>query len=47
MPTLYFSYSLPGGSLDIQEPLNSPYSISWHVGRMLREKAAERGYDFQ
>jgi len=46
MPTLYFSYSLPGGSLDIEEPLNSPYSISYNVGRMLRDKAALIGYDF-
>lgn len=47
MPTLWFSYSLPGGSLDVNEPLNSPYTISWHVGRFLREKAAEIGYGFQ
>lgn len=47
MPTLWFSYSLPGGSLDIEEPLNSPYTISYHVGRFLRHKAAEIGYDFQ
>jgi hypothetical protein len=47
MPTLYFSYSLPSGSLDIDEPLNSPYTISYHVGHMLRQKAHERGYDFK
>lgn len=47
MPTLWFSYSLPGGSLDIAEPLSSPYSISYHVGRMLREKAALYEYDFR
>lgn len=47
MPTLWFSYSLPGGSLDIQEPLNSPYTISYHVGAMLRTKALEHGYTFQ
>ena len=47
MPTLWFSYSLPGGNLDCDEPLSSPYSLSWHVGRMLREKAADIGYAFQ
>lgn len=47
MPTLYFSYSLPGGSLDIDEPISSPYTISYHVGRMLRDRATERGYAFR
>jgi hypothetical protein len=47
MPTLWFSYSLPGASLDVEEPLNSPYTIAWHVGRVLREKAIEIGYTFQ
>jgi hypothetical protein len=47
MPTLYFSYSLGGGSLDAPEPLNAPYTITWHVGRMLRDRASEHGYDFQ
>lgn len=47
MPTLWFSYSLPGGSLDIDEPLSSPYTISYHVGRFLRQKAAEIGYRFE
>ena len=47
MSTLYFSYSLPGGSLDCDEPLNSPYSLAWNVGRFLRQKAAEIGYAFQ
>lgn len=47
MPTLYFSYSLPGGNLDCDEPLNSPYTISWHVGRMLRDKASSIGYAFE
>ena len=46
MPTLHFSYSLPGGSLDIEEPLNSPYTIAYHVGRFLRDKACEHGYAF-
>lgn len=47
MPTLWFSYSFGGGTLDYDEPLSSPYSISWNVGRMLREKAAEHGYEFR
>src|SRR5688572_19534997 len=47
MPTLWFSYSLPGGNLDCDQPLNSPYSLSWHVGRMLRDKAQTHGYAFQ
>ncbi len=47
MPTLYFSYSLPGGSLDINEPISSPYTISYHVGHMLRARAEQFGYDFR
>jgi len=47
MPTLYFSYSLPGGSLDIEEPLNSPYTITWNVSRLLSQKAAEHGYTYR
>lgn len=46
MPTLHFSYSLGGGTLDSPEPLNSPYTIAWHVGRFLRDKAVEIGYAF-
>jgi hypothetical protein len=47
MPTLWFSYSSGGGSLDDSEPVSSPYTIWWHVGRLLREKAAEHGYTFR
>lgn len=47
MATLWFSYSLPGGSLDVGEPISSPYSISWYVGRMLREKATLYDYAFR
>jgi hypothetical protein len=47
MPTLYFSYSQGSYSLDGDEPLSSPYTIFWHVGRFLRDKAAEIGYGFR
>src|SRR5712671_1813667 len=46
MATLYFSYSTVHG-LDAAEPLNSPYSITWNLGRFLRTKAVERGYAFE
>jgi hypothetical protein len=46
MPTLHFSYSAGLATLDGEEPLMSPYTIFWHVGRFLREKAAELGYDY-
>ncbi len=43
---LWFCYSTIYG-LDSPEPLNSPYSLTWHVGRFLREKAREIGYAFE
>jgi hypothetical protein len=46
MATLYFCYSTVQG-LDAPEPLNSPYTITWHVGRFLREKARAIGYEFR
>lgn len=48
MSTLWFSYSfLPLHSFDGFQPLNSPYSLTWNVGRFLRQKAAGIGYEFQ
>jgi len=47
MPTLWFSYSIGNHSLDGDEPLMSPYSITWNVGRFLRDKAAALGYAFE
>lgn len=48
MPTLWFSYSmLAHQTFDTPEPGNSPYTISYHVGRMLRQRAAEHGYTFR
>lgn len=48
MPVLYFSYSmLSGHTLDSPEFINSPYSLTWNVGRFLRQKAADIGYDFE
>lgn len=45
--TFWFSYSLPSGStLDDDEFPNSPYSLTWNVGRMLRERVTAAGYDF-
>lgn len=44
--TLWFSYSTVFG-LDAPEPPNSPYTITWNLGRFLRTKAAERGYAFE
>lgn len=46
MPKLWFSYSTVDG-LDTPEPQNSPYSLTWHVGRMLRTLAHEAGYAFE
>lgn len=45
MPTLWFSYSTIRG-LDAEEPRNSPYSLTWNVGRFLRERAEALGYGF-
>lgn len=48
MTKLWFSYSLPQGiTLDSDEPSRSPYHHSWYVGRFLREKAQERGWEFE
>lgn len=46
MPTLWFSYSTLYG-LDAPEPPNSPYSLTWNLGRFLRAQAAARGYAFE
>lgn len=47
MPTLHFSYSSGGSDLDTcDEPRMSPYTISWHMNRFLRQKAAEMGYAY-
>jgi hypothetical protein len=46
--TLWFCYSFPDGvTVDSAEPRNSPYSLSWHVGRFLRDKAQEQGLNFR
>ena len=48
MTKLWFSYSLPeGATLDDPEFNRSPYTHSWHVGRFLRQKAKERGWEFE
>lgn len=47
MPTLWFSYSDGGHDITTaDEPLNSPYTITWHVGRFLQSYAHNAGYDF-
>ena len=46
MPKLWFSYSTVNG-LDSDEPYNSPYSITWNLGRYLRRCALECGYQFE
>lgn len=45
MPKLYFCYSAVS-TLDDPEPISSPYSLTWHVGRFLRDKAIQHGYEF-
>lgn len=45
-PILWFSYSTLHG-LDAPEPPNSPYSLTWNVGRYLREHVMALGYGFQ
>jgi hypothetical protein len=48
MYKLYFSYSLmPHQSLDGAEPRSAPYSITWNMGRFLRDRAQECGYTFE
>ena len=48
MPKLWFSYSFPPGmTLDSPEPNRSPYHHTWHLGRFLRDKARELGYEFE
>lgn len=44
MPTFWFSYSTVFG-IDAPEPPNSPYTITWHLGRFLRDKLRGRGYE--
>ena len=44
-PTPYFVYSTLHG-IDAPEPPNSPYTITWHLGRFLREQARALGYEF-
>lgn len=46
MATLWFSYSTVNG-IDAHEPRNSPYSITWNLGRFLRAKVHALGYEFQ
>lgn len=46
MPKLWFCYSTVNG-LDSDEPYNSPYSITWNLGRYLRRCALECGYQFE
>lgn len=46
MATLWFSYSTVYG-IDGPEPPNSPYTITHHLGRFLRERAAQLGYAFE
>lgn len=45
-PTIWFAYSTVHG-IDSPEPPNSPYSLTWNVGRFLRDKAVSIGYEFQ
>ena len=46
MPTFYFSYSTIHG-IDGIEPPNSPYVITWNLGRYLRERVTALGYEFR
>lgn len=46
MPTLWLSYSTING-IDAPEPCNSPYSITYNLGRFLRDKVQALGYEFQ
>lgn len=45
-PTFWFSYSTVRG-IDAPEPLNSPYTVTWNLGRYLRERVTARGYTFE
>lgn len=48
MPTLWFSYSSGGyDMLTCDEPLSSPYTITYHMCRFLNQKAQEFGYTFR
>lgn len=48
MPTLWFSYSYPVADPHrTPEPIRSPYDRTWHVARMLHQKATERGWQFR
>lgn len=45
---LWFSYSYNDlNPLEGDEPLSSPYTITYHVARYLRERAVEHGYTFR
>lgn len=46
MPNLWFSYSTIFG-LDAPQPPNSPYSLTWNIGRFLRDKATALDYTFR
>jgi hypothetical protein len=46
MPTFWFSYSTIHG-IDGIEPPNSPYVITWNLGRYLRERVTALGYEFR
>ncbi len=48
MPTLWFSYSSGGKDmLTCEEPLSSPYTITWHVAQTLSVRARLNGYTFR
>lgn len=47
MATLWFCYSRGTYDLDGPEPPHSPYTIYYHLGRFLRDRAVELGMDFQ
>lgn len=48
MPNLWFSYSSGGNDmLTCEEPISSPYTITWYVSRMLAQKAEQYGYTYR
>lgn len=49
MNTLYFSYSYvaPHDPLTSEEPISSPYTVTYNVARYLKARADERGMAFQ
>lgn len=46
MPTLFFCYSAVS-TLDDPEPIASPYTLTYHVGRFLRDRTRELGWSFE